>query len=60
MSRVMKFPAALKMLAATSGCPSRPIFEHYDGNDDEHDDDDDDEHDDDDNGDNEDDTPPSH
>ena len=26
MSNVIKFPAALKMLAATSGCPSRLIL----------------------------------
>ena len=71
MSRVMKLPAALNILAATSGWPSRPIFQdddnecdhdHEHNNDHEHHDDhehvDDHEHDDDDDGDNN--TPPSH
>ena len=33
MSRVMKLPAALKILAATSGWPSRPIFDRGDDDD---------------------------
>ena len=39
MSRVMKLPAALKILAATSGWPSRPIFDRSDDDDRGYDDD---------------------